>query len=105
MRSLTSSTRAFPFSMQTLRSRSCGTKECPDLFVAHLLAQIGLDHTGIIFDACGRSLRDLFTVLEHTHGLTRLHHHLQDMLDDDNGKSEAVLKGQYGLKQNVDIYG
>src|SRR5215510_8115797 len=104
MRSLISSTRLCLVSIHPLLSGSCATKVCPHFFVPHFLSQIGFDHARIIFDPCRRSLGDLFAVLEHAHGLASLHHHLQDMLDDDDGRAEAPLERQYRLEQDIDVY-
>src|ERR1700682_940402 len=75
----------------------------PHFGVGHFLAQIGLDHAMVVLDRRGRALGDLFAVLQHRHDVACVHHDFQDVLDDDQGKSEPVLERHDRLEQLVDV--
>ena len=58
----------------------------------------------IVLDFCRRPFRYLFAVLKHAHRFTRLHHDLQNVLDDNDSETEAILEGKNGLEQNIEVH-
>src|SRR5438034_10054148 len=61
------------------------TKERANFGVLHFLAQIRLDHAMIVADGLGRTLGDLFAMVEHGNDIAPCHDELHDMLDQDDG--------------------
>src|SRR3989338_1989494 len=91
------------FLLRRMLPTSCRPQERANLGIFHLLAEVRLDHAVVFLDRCRRSFGDLLAVLEHAHRLARLHHDLQDVLDDDQGETEALLESKNRVEHDFDI--
>ena len=54
------------------------------LGVFYLLPEICLHHHRVLLDLIGRALGDFLAVVKHRDPFANLHHHPQDMLNDDH---------------------
>ena len=73
----------------------------PNLVVFHLPAEIRLDHGVVVLDLVRAPFGDLLAVVEHGDLLAGVHHHPEDVLDDDHGEPVALLQPDDDAQQVV----